>query len=128
MWKALDKSEMYEASAEPINKDDKDGHNSENKKAELIAVCRQLCREKKNDNTLIIKKSTMPPGVERVLKVRHVVPFRNVVFFFLASQMQATMLLPRLRRNEDAVVKNFTPPIALDVTYGCSNSVSIKLT
>ena len=54
---------------EPINKDDKDGHNSENKKAELIAVGRQLCREKKNDNALIIKKSTMPPGVQRVLKV-----------------------------------------------------------
>ncbi|KAF7004088.1 hypothetical protein CFC21_019337 [Triticum aestivum] len=53
---------------EPINKDDKDGHNSENKKAELIAVGRQLCREKKNDNALIIKKSTMPPGVQRVLR------------------------------------------------------------
>ena len=37
---------------EPINKDDKDGHNSENKKAELVAVGRQLCREKKNDNAL----------------------------------------------------------------------------
>ncbi|XP_037481976.1 formin-like protein 3 [Triticum dicoccoides] len=53
---------------EPINNDDKDGHNSENKKAELIAVSRQLYREKKNDNALIIKKSTMPPGVQRVLK------------------------------------------------------------
>ena len=38
---------------------------------------------------------------EFINQVRHVVPFRNVVFFFLASQMQATMLLPRLRRNED---------------------------
>ena len=43
----------------------KDSHENENKKAELVAVGRQLCREKKNDNALMVKKSTMPPGVQK---------------------------------------------------------------
>lgn len=50
---------------ELINKDDKDGHDNENKTAELVTIGRQLCREKKNNNGLMIKKSTMPPGVRK---------------------------------------------------------------
>ena len=49
---------------ELINEDDKDDHGSESKK-ELVTIGRQLYREKKNDNALLVKESTMPPGEQK---------------------------------------------------------------